>query len=53
MNNLEFTATGVILLFLAITRRNSTNAPLSLILSKNYNTLTLTHEGKSYEGACR
>jgi hypothetical protein len=35
------------------TGKTSTGAPLRLALSKNNNTLTLTHAGKTYKGVCR
>jgi hypothetical protein len=35
------------------TGKTKTGAPLSLTLSKDYSTLTLTHAGKTYRGICR
>lgn len=35
------------------TGKTSTGAPLSLTLSKDFSTLTLTHAGKTYRGVCR
>ncbi len=35
------------------TGKTSTGAPLSFTLSKNYGTITLTHNGQTYKGVCR